>query len=216
MPTEEEIEAACKEVLDGLDEDTLEYLSGGISDILEEGKDELIDYVAPMLEELCSGDDDAARAKAEALWDKLTGGGSGGGGDDASATAQPTVVKRAPISLGGGTSRLEDQTMKEAEAMRSKFAAAEIKFDNAASGGGGGGDGSSAAAAKEAARHAAKQAWLAEQAGGVRRRRRGRPLTSSHSRPLAHSFAYSPWTTREAPDTWYITRAAPYTATHRS
>ena len=166
MPTEEEIEAACKEVLDGLDEDTLDYLSGGIPDILEEGKEELIDYVAPMLEELCAGDDDAARAKAEALWDKLTGGGNGGGGggDDASATAQPAVVKRAPISLGGGTSRLEDQAMKEAEAMRSKFAAAEIKFDNAASGGGGGGDGS-AAAAKEAARHAAKQAWLAEQAG---------------------------------------------------
>jgi hypothetical protein len=121
MPTEEEIAAACKEVLAGLDEDTLEYLAGGVGDMLEEGKDEYLEYVAPLLEELCGGDDDAARAKAEALWDKLTGGGgnAGGGGSGSGSGSgsrnvagsgsvgdAPAPLKiRAPISLGGGTSR---------------------------------------------------------------------------------------------------------------
>ena len=45
--------------------------------------------------------------------------------------------------------------------MRSKFAAAEVKFDNSADAGGAGGG--SAAAARDAARLAAKQAWLAEE-----------------------------------------------------
>ena len=156
MPTEAEVEAACREILAGLDGDTLEYLTGGVGDVLEEdgSVDDLVEYVAPMLEELCGGDDAAARTKAEALWARLKGGA---GPAAIEPTAECTTKPKVPISLGAGTSRLETQALKEAEAMRSKFAAIEIKFDHAV-------EGSTAANPKDAARMAAKQAWLAEEA----------------------------------------------------
>lgn len=155
MPTQEEAAAACADVLAGLDEDTLEYLSGGVVDI--EDKDELVDFVAGMLDELCDGNEDAARAKAEALWGRLHGGGAAGNAaaDDPAAPAAPA---RAPISLGSGVSALEAKTIAEAEAARGQFAATEIKFDHAVGAAG------NAAAAKEAARVAARQAFLAEEA----------------------------------------------------
>ena len=64
-PSESKIKEACAELLKGLDEDTLEYVAGGLLDdedgtVLE--KDDLVDFVAPMLEEMCGGDEDAARA----------------------------------------------------------------------------------------------------------------------------------------------------------
>ena len=53
MPTPEEVQAACAEILSGLDDDMLEYIAGGVIDE-DDGtvlpKDELVDYVAPMLE----------------------------------------------------------------------------------------------------------------------------------------------------------------------
>jgi hypothetical protein len=64
--TPEAAGAACAAVLGGLDADTLEYLAGGVADVLEDGKSELIEYVVPMLEELCGGDEALATAKAEA------------------------------------------------------------------------------------------------------------------------------------------------------
>ena len=81
-PSESKIKEACAELLKGLDEDTLEYVAGGLLDdedgtVLE--KDDLVDFVAPMLEEMCGGDEDAARAKAESLWDRLTAGSAAAG-----------------------------------------------------------------------------------------------------------------------------------------
>jgi|AntAceMinimDraft_5_1070358.scaffolds.fasta_scaffold44147_1 hypothetical protein len=38
MPTDAEVVAACTEVLKGLDQDTLEYLAGGVVDVLADGK----------------------------------------------------------------------------------------------------------------------------------------------------------------------------------
>lgn len=156
-PSESEIKEACAELLKGLDEDTLEYVAGGLLDdedgtVLE--KDDLVDFVAPMLEEMCGGDEDAARAKAESLWDRLTAG---------SAAAPPAPVaapeKRAPISLGGGPiSALEAKTLAEAAAAREAHAAPEVLYDHDVGGT------TSAAAEKEAARAAARRALLAETA----------------------------------------------------
>jgi ATP-binding cassette subfamily F protein 3 len=156
-PSESEIKEACAELLKGLDEDTLEYVAGGLLDdedgtVLE--KDDLVDFVVPMLEEMCGGDEDAARAKAESLWDRLTAG---------SAAAPPAPVaapeKRAPISLGGGPiSALEAKTLAEAAAAREAHAAPEVLYDHDVGGT------TSAAAEKEAARAAARRALLAETA----------------------------------------------------
>jgi ATP-binding cassette subfamily F protein 3 len=156
-PSESEIKEACAELLKGLDEDTLEYVAGGLLDdedgtVLE--KDDLVDFVAPMLEEMCGGDEDAARAKAESLWDRLTAG---------SAAAPPAPVaapeKRAPISLGGGPiSALEAKTLAEAAAAREAHAAPEVLYDHDVGGT------TSAAAEKDAARAAARRALLAETA----------------------------------------------------
>ena len=156
-PSESEIKEACAELLKGLDEDTLEYVAGGLLDdedgtVLE--KDDLVYFVAPMLEEMCGGDEDAARAKAESLWDRLTAG---------SAAAPPAPVaapeKRAPISLGGGPiSALEAKTLAEAAAAREAHAAPEVLYDHDVGGT------TSAAAEKDAARAAARRALLAETA----------------------------------------------------
>ena len=156
-PSESKIKEACAELLKGLDEDTLEYVAGGLLDdedgtVLE--KDDLVDFVAPMLEEMCGGDEDAARAKAESLWDRLAG-------DSAAPPPAPAAApeKRAPISLGGGPiSALEAKTLAEAAAAREAHAAPEVLYDHDVGGT------TSAAAEKEAARAAARRALLAETA----------------------------------------------------
>ena len=158
MPkSESEIQEACAELLKGLDEDTLEYIAGGLLDdedgtVLE--RDDLVDFVAPMLDEMCGGDEDAARAKAESLWDRLTGGSAA-----LSSAPAPAAEKRAPISLGGGPiSALEAKTLAEAAAAREAQAAPEVLYDHNVGGT------TSAAAEKEAARAAARRALLAETA----------------------------------------------------
>ena len=158
MPkSESEIQEACAELLKGLDEDTLEYIAGGLLDdeggtVLE--RDDLVDFVAPMLDEMCGGDEDAARAKAESLWDRLTGGSVA-----LSSAPAPAAEKRAPISLGGGPiSALEAKTLAEAAAAREAQAAPEVLYDHKVGGT------TSAAAEKEAARAAARRALLAETA----------------------------------------------------
>ena len=158
MPkSESEIQEACAELLKGLDEDTLEYIAGGLLDdeggtVLE--RDDLVDFVAPMLDEMCGGDEDAARAKAESLWDRLTGGSAA-----LSSAPAPAAEKRAPISLGGGPiSALEAKTLAEAAAAREAQAAPEVLYDHKVGGT------TSAAAEKEAARAAARRALLAETA----------------------------------------------------
>jgi ATP-binding cassette subfamily F protein 3 len=158
MPTPEETLAACAEVLAGLDADTIEYVAGGVEDALDEF-DEFEDLVAGFArDELCGGDDARASALARELWEKLKGGGGGGGGGDA-ASAAAAAEKRAPISLGGGVSKLEARTMRDTEALRSQFAAQEITYDHAPSEGGAAG-----ASAKERARAEQKQRYLAAEA----------------------------------------------------
>ena len=118
MPTPEETLAACAEVLAGLDADTIEYVAGGVEDALDEF-DEFEDLVAGFArDELCGGDDARASALARELWEKLKGGGGGGGGGGDAASAAAAAEKRAPISLGGGVSKLEARTMRDTEALR--------------------------------------------------------------------------------------------------
>ena len=73
--------------------------------------------------------------------------------------AAAAAEKRAPISLGGGVSKLEARTMRDTEALRSQFAAQEITYDHAPSEGGAAG-----ASAKERARAEQKQRYLAAEA----------------------------------------------------
>ena len=156
-PSESEIQVACAELLKGLDEDTLEYVASGLLDdedgtVLE--RDDLVDFVAPMLDEMCGGDENAARAKAESLWDRLTGGSAA-----PTPAPAPAPEKRSPISLGGGPiSALEAKTLAEAAAAREAHAAPEVLYDHDVGGT------TSAAAEKEAARCAARRALLAETA----------------------------------------------------
>ena len=96
MPSPAAIAAACADVLAGLDEDTLAYVSEGVADSLDD-RDELVDFVSGMCGELCDGDDEAARAKAEALWERLHASSS-------TASPAPAPLARPPISLGASHS----------------------------------------------------------------------------------------------------------------
>jgi hypothetical protein len=55
----------CKEVLAGLDEDLIEYLYGGLleDDVLM-ARSAAVEFAAPMLEELCGGDESQAEVRA--------------------------------------------------------------------------------------------------------------------------------------------------------
>ena len=150
MPSPAAIASACADVLAGLDEDTLAYVSEGVADSLDD-RDELVDFVSGMCGELCDGDDEAARAKAEALWERLHASSS-------TASPAPAPLARPPISLGASHSALEAATLAEAESLRAEFASVEIKFDHVVGAAG------SAAAAKDAARESARRAKLAEEA----------------------------------------------------
>ena len=151
------IAAACADVLAGLDEDTLAYVSEGVADSLDD-RDELVDFVSGMCGELCDGDDEAARAKADALWERLHASSS-------TASPAPAPLARPPISLGASHSALEAATLAEAESLRAEFASVEIKFDHVVGAAG------SAAAAK--ARRGSRRG------GRSSRRRRDAPPRSS-------------------------------------
>ena len=159
MPTIGEARAHCATVLAGLDDDTLDYVAGAVFEDEDAGTvlpyDDLVDFLVPMLDELCAGDEDAAGDKAKQLYAALASGA-----DDVAKQVKPAEVKRAPISLGKGpTTALEAKVMREQEELRSKVAAVEVKYDRSV-----GEDGESAAAKKDAGRLAAKQAYLAEEA----------------------------------------------------
>ena len=155
-PSEAEIAVACADILTGLDHDTLEYVAGGLLDD-EVGTvlscDDLVEFVAPMLDETCGGDEALARAMATSLWERLVG-------DAGTAKDTPKdVTRKAPISLGGGEmSALEAKTVADEAAARAAYAAPKVVYAND-------GDGTtSAAAAKEAARAAQRRALLHETA----------------------------------------------------
>ena len=159
MPTVDEARAHCAAILAGLDDDTLEYVSGAVFDDEDAGtvlpEDDLVDFLVPMLDELCDGDEDAARGKAKQLWAALASGS-----DVAPKETKPADVRRAPISLGKGpTTALEAKVLREQEELRKGVAAVEIVYDRSV-----GDDGESAAARKDAERLAARQAYLANEA----------------------------------------------------
>jgi ATP-binding cassette subfamily F protein 3 len=159
MPTIGEARAHCATVLAGLDDDTLDYVAGAVFEDEDAGTvlpyDDLVDFLVPMLDELCAGDEDAAGDKAKQLYAALASGA-----EDVSKEVKPAEAKRAPISLGKGpTTALEAKVLREQEELRSKVAAVEVKYDRSV-----GEDGESAAAKKDAGRLAAKQAYLAEEA----------------------------------------------------
>lgn len=159
MPTVDEARAHCAAILAGLDDDTLEYVAGAVFDDEDAGtvlpEDDLVDFLVPMLDELCDGDEDAARGKAKQLWAALASGS-----DVAPKETKPADVRRAPISLGKGpTTALEAKVLREQEELRKGVAAVEIVYDRSV-----GDDGESAAARKDAERLAARRAYLANEA----------------------------------------------------
>ena len=83
MPTVDEARAHCAAILAGLDDDTLEYVAGAVFDDEDAGtvlpEDDLVDFLVPMLDELCDGDEDAARGKAKQLWAALASGSDAAG-----------------------------------------------------------------------------------------------------------------------------------------
>ena len=129
MPTLDEARAHCAAILAGLDDDTLEYVAGAVFDDEDAGtvlpEDDLVDFLVPMLDELCDGDEDAARGKAKQLWAALASGS-----DVAPKETKPADVRRAPISLGKGpTTALEAKVLREQEELRKGVAAVEIVYD---------------------------------------------------------------------------------------
>ena len=115
---------ACAEILAGLDEDTLEYVSGGIVDI--EDKDELVDFVAGMLDELC----DAERRRRARQGECAVGSSPRRRRRVRRRRSKPRARTHLPRLR---VSALEAKTIAEAEAARGQFAAKEIKFDHAVS-----------------------------------------------------------------------------------
>merc|ERR1711871_401740 len=75
MPPTVDVGAVCAELLSGLDPDTVEYIASGVVDDDNNGsilpRDDLLEFVAPLLEEICDGDDAKAQALAGTLYDKL-------------------------------------------------------------------------------------------------------------------------------------------------
>ncbi|KAK3285596.1 hypothetical protein CYMTET_6805 [Cymbomonas tetramitiformis] len=134
------VAATTAEVLRGLDEDLLEYISGAVAD---EGdllpKEDLLELVVPMLEEFCSGDEEKATALASELWTRLSGGAAEV--EDTSAPralatavrmddiADPTVAAVAPTTVDVKNLHLSDvnDSKSKASISKKKTAAKEAK-----------------------------------------------------------------------------------------
>eukprot|EP00929_Paragymnodinium_shiwhaense_P005165 TRINITY_DN10675_c0_g1_i1.p1 TRINITY_DN10675_c0_g1~~TRINITY_DN10675_c0_g1_i1.p1 ORF type:complete len:731 (+),score=197.83 TRINITY_DN10675_c0_g1_i1:113-2305(+) len=73
MPTEEQVKAVCADVLKGLDDDTLDYVSGGALDGDELlSREEFLDFIAPIVQDqLCDGDEAKASDLVGLLYDRL-------------------------------------------------------------------------------------------------------------------------------------------------
>lgn len=96
-------EMVCAEVLKGLDldEETLAYLAGGV--VAEDTgfplpKDDLIDFVAPFLEESCGGDEAKAQELAAAIHDRLIADPAAAKAA-AEAAEEPAEIMLAPIKM---------------------------------------------------------------------------------------------------------------------
>ena len=103
-----DVAAACAAVLDGLDEDVLEYLVATAAPedgALEVEREDFEELVVPMLvdAELVE-DEGAAAARFVELWTRLTEGSGG-----AAAELQPPSCCSEPKRLGGGGISLKAQ-----------------------------------------------------------------------------------------------------------
>ena len=97
---EVDVQAVCAVVLDGLDEDVIEYIAGSAAPdgALELEREDLEDLVVPMLVDAeFSEDDDAAAAKFTELWAALTGGS--GGGEAAEPKSSEPQLLTGKVSL---------------------------------------------------------------------------------------------------------------------
>jgi len=81
----------CKEVLAGLDDDLIEYLYGGLleDDVLM-ARSAAVEFAAPMLEELCGGDESQAEVRSTA---------------EAAPVEKNPCVRTRPRDAGRGTRR---------------------------------------------------------------------------------------------------------------
>lgn len=98
------VAAICAEVLSGLDQDTLDYIVGGIVDEDDGGKvlpeEDLIDFVAPLVDPLVNGNEKKAQALAKALHSKLDPKAQTGGYPEAKAKAKPKAAPMMAAPLG--------------------------------------------------------------------------------------------------------------------
>eukprot|EP00931_Biecheleriopsis_adriatica_P106298 TRINITY_DN80778_c0_g1_i1.p1 TRINITY_DN80778_c0_g1~~TRINITY_DN80778_c0_g1_i1.p1 ORF type:complete len:732 (-),score=222.01 TRINITY_DN80778_c0_g1_i1:129-2324(-) len=126
MSAATDVLSVCKDVLTGLelDEDTLEYISMGIMD---DGSvlslEELSDFVGPLIEEQCGGDEGKASALARALHERLAPKAEAAAVPKAKAA--PAVQPKA-MPLGGllGSGGYNGGPAEELEAPAAKKAAA--------------------------------------------------------------------------------------------
>ena len=121
--------AACAELLPGLDEDTLEYVASTALDGDELlPKDELVEFLAPLLvdAEVCA-DDDAAEALAASLWERLSGGAGSDEPAGDEADAGPKLLA-APKSLKDSAKRY-DAAANAAAATRTDLATTNAEID---------------------------------------------------------------------------------------
>ena len=92
--------AVVEDVLRGLDidADTMEWLCRGVHD--DDGralpKEEMVDFIVPMIEEACGGEA-AAYERAESVWHRLTADNG-----ESVATSGTRKLLGAPLSLGAG------------------------------------------------------------------------------------------------------------------
>eukprot|EP00933_Yihiella_yeosuensis_P023634 TRINITY_DN18399_c0_g1_i4.p1 TRINITY_DN18399_c0_g1~~TRINITY_DN18399_c0_g1_i4.p1 ORF type:complete len:746 (+),score=214.97 TRINITY_DN18399_c0_g1_i4:32-2239(+) len=147
MAPKEDVGKVCKELLDGLDEDTLEYISTGIVDEDDGGnvlpRDELIDFVAPLINGICDGDDDRANELAGKLHDRLAGAPKPAAKPKPKPKFSPQARPLGAILAAESKDKEEDETdpaavakkaqaKKDAEARAAKLAAQAAKEDKAA------------------------------------------------------------------------------------
>jgi len=130
------VAAVCGEVLSGLDQDTLDYIVGGIVDEDDGGKvlpeDELIEFLAPYVDTLVDGDEAKARGLAKSLHARLVPKAQTGVSPPA-AKAKPKAAPMTAAPLGAllGLDKAEpkEEPGKGKKATSAKKAAGPTKVD---------------------------------------------------------------------------------------
>jgi len=153
MAEEEAVLAICSDVLgSGVDEDSLAYIASAVVDdgVLME-RDDLVDFVQPMLEDCCDGDEDKAGALAGRLYDALAAKFKGA----PVAVAEPKEfkgnVKIASLMAVDAAGAWEADVNNRGKGVRGYIAQESLKA----------GTGENTSAAKSDAKAAAKDAKIA-------------------------------------------------------